>query len=122
MMYMLWFALYVGAPQLVHPCPEHNAASAAVAAVSESDEAAAAHHAHHSPAQTPDSDQNSDGDCCCPGPHCGTIAMDLGNTRPVAFPAPLAMDLAPSGTSTLAPANRVAHALPFATAPPAQSA
>ncbi len=119
---MLWFALYVGAPQLVHPCPEHNAASVVAVTAAESAQEVAGHHAHHAPAETQGGDQNSDGNCCCPGPHCGTMAMDPGSARAAAFSLPVALDLAPAGTTALAPASRVAHVLPFATAPPSQSA
>jgi len=123
--FTLWMALYVGAPQLVHPCPEHSAV-AAVASASHSATTTAegehgAGHGHHGAqlAHGPAQGDGSSTGCCCPGPQCGSSAA-LATVSP-AWRVAITIRpqrSTPGGRTVVAP-RRVAHALPFATAPPA---
>lgn len=143
LMVALWFALYVGAPQLLHPCPQHavhgawNVAAGAEQATAQHASAlpeAAAHAAHHAsgPTQSPSSALQSDGDshsqhssgpegehdCCCPGPQCGSAAVVVAVDTPS-----VSVTIVDAAVSVAAPplvpaASRVAHTLPYATAPP----
>jgi hypothetical protein len=107
----VWFVLSFGAPQLMHPCPEH-APKQAVSASAHS-----GHAAHHGSTDAPNKKKSG---CCCPGPQCGSQAIAILDAVPalsaptVALHAPIAGDR---------PAvERVEWLLPFATAPPASIA
>jgi hypothetical protein len=107
----IWFVLSIGAPQLMHPCPEHS--SGQVASASEHSEHSAHHSANHDTTKPPSHESG----CCCPGPQCGSQAV-----LPVAAGEPLDVPVIASHVSShgTAPArSHVAWLLPFATAPPA---
>ena len=118
----LWFALYLGAPQLVHPCPEH-------AAVNELTPAPG--HAHHGAGSRPsgasarDSEKSApahSGDgCCCPGPQCGAGAMTLTSPATL-FRSPVSLvGAVVSSWRDDAPSRHPDFFIPFGTAPPAAS-
>lgn len=132
----LWMALYLGAPQLVHPCPAHSALRASHAASASS---AARHGGHHQAAPSGargesgahdlvsapgDHGEHHRGDragdsCCCPGPQCGSGSALLEGALAWHFAGVIrATDARAFGPRT--PGRpRAAHSLPFATAPPA---
>lgn len=116
-LHLVWFALYVGAPQLVHPCPEHTAPGHVAAAAAQAPSGGHAHHGDPSPA----SDAKGD-DCCCPGPQCAVAAMVASSDRATSPGALGASEGVPRFEPAGAPRSRIAHVLPFATAPPSRSA
>ncbi len=115
-LFSLWFALYVGAPQLVHPCPAHSAVAPSQATQVDH----AAHHGDHSAPQQRGEDR--DDSCCCPGPQCGASALVA--TATPAVPGAVARPTRESTArnDTLTPRVRAAHVLPCSTAPPASVA
>ncbi len=116
-LHLVWFALYVGAPQLVHPCPEHAAPGLAAETVAKAPSGGHAHHGDPSPA----SDAKGD-DCCCPGPQCGVAAMVASSDRAVSPGVISPCEGVPRFERARGPRSRTAHVLPFATAPPSRSA
>ena len=115
-LFALWFALYMGAPGLVHPCPEHSAPGASVAV----GEGAHGDHGSTSLADAgQSSDTPSDGHgCCCPGPQCGAGAMVLAEAPTIAGAA-LTPQVAPDFRAPeRAFGARPEHLLPYSTAPP----
>lgn len=143
LMVALWFALYVGAPQLLHPCPQHAVQGVgseakpghhAVARPAGEHSVTAHDAAHQSSAATatpgdaghshgdPQSGQSDapagEHDCCCPGPQCGSAAIVVALQTPwisvSIVDADVAIDAPPFAPAT----TRVAHTLPYATAPP----
>lgn len=105
------FVLSFGAPQLLHPCPEHAPRQAAAAS------AHSEHAGHHASTTTAPEEKS---DCCCPGPQCGSQALALVAAVP-SFSAPKVELRAPDVASRTA-IERVEWLLPFATAPPASNA
>ncbi len=91
----LWFALYVGAPQLLHPCPQHAVpgawghgramaahhvgASAAASATMPmgGTESSAAHDHGATPSSGDTSAPTGKHNCCCPGPQCGSVGVPV---------------------------------------------
>ena len=117
-LHLLWFALYVGVPQLVHPCPEHMAAGVEVEAPEQTGPSGG--HAHHG---KPSPSQDARGEeCCCPGPQCGVAAMVAGTDRAVSPGVVRPGKAAPHFARLGASRGRIPHALPLATAPPSPSA
>ena len=115
-LYALWFALYLGAPGLVHPCPEHTAPTAS----------ANVHDGHgsHTGVALQGSRDRSDpsneaGDCCCPGPRCGAGAMDLPYAPTIAILVVRAQAAPAFVVPERAFTARPPHFLPYSTAPPA---
>lgn len=118
-------ALYVGAPQLVHPCPEHSAVAAAAsgshpATITVEGEHGTGH-AHHGTqlADGPEQGDASSTGCCCPGPHCGSSAALATDSAAWRVAITIRLQCSTPGARTAVAPRRVAHALPFATAPPA---
>jgi hypothetical protein len=107
--YLLWFALYLGAPQYVHHCPEHSAAPAA---------AAPSHDAGHGDHGASQKSEDEGHKCCCPGPQCGTGSLVVPVSPSVDAVAPTLAPQSPPVRATLPLSSRSAHVLPFATAPP----
>ena len=132
--YGLWFALVWGAPQLVHPCPEHTASPTGARPAPTDGTGAThatgqAHHAHGQPAggsATMAEDQSrapspTESGCCCPGPQCGAGAMAL--PLPATFfhsPVSIVGSLTQSWRAEV-PGSRPDYFIPFGTAPPAAS-
>ncbi|MGQ0640569.1 MAG: hypothetical protein ACT4P6_07335 [Gemmatimonadaceae bacterium] len=112
-LFALWFALYLGAPQLVHPCPAHAAAASAAA-----DEHATHHGGHGAPADQTSNDQPNR-ECCCPGPQCGASALVAVAPTLDSRARPQVVDKWTPRDDTLSPRPRAAHLLPLSTAPPA---
>jgi hypothetical protein len=110
----LWLALYLGAPQLVHPCPAHSTPAAGAA-----ESAHASHHADHSASADQDSKDEQRRECCCPGPQCGAGSLVAGDAAAASYAALVASHAVVSPDATVSPAVRPAHLLPPATAPPA---
>jgi hypothetical protein len=118
--YSLWFALYLAAPQVVHPCPSHSAAASAVAAPGEGHHHAG-QHVEHAPVQQHDK-QSDASDCCCPGPQCGaSMALAAASQLTPLAQAVTRAVVAPHGAALVARAWP-AFFLPFSTAPPASVA
>ncbi len=128
LMVALWFALYVGAPQLLHPCPQHavqgvwgastSMANDAASSASSAHHATSAAHSHGAPHSGDSSTPAGEHDCCCPGPQCGSsavvVAVDTSWIRVSIVDASVTIAAPP-----LVPASsRVAYTLPYATAPP----
>ncbi|HEV8366095.1 MAG TPA: hypothetical protein VGQ52_21445 [Gemmatimonadaceae bacterium] len=122
-MFTLWFALYLGVPQAIHPCPTHSAKAGIRTA------AAAQHHRagdrtqHHAAGHSEQSKGKGHAEqCCCPGPQCGAGALTVALPRfaPASVVAQRAVT-APSAQQ-LTPVERPAYALPCSTAPPASVA
>ncbi len=108
--YLLWFALYLGAPQYVHHCPEHSAAAPAPVASSHD----AAHGDHGASEKSGDEAH----ECCCPGPQCGTGTLVVPVDRSVDSLLPGLDPQRPPVRAVQSLSSRSAHVLPFATAPP----
>jgi hypothetical protein len=109
--YLLWLALYLGAPQYVHHCPEHSVVQPAPASSHD-----VAHGAHG------EGTDQSDGrhECCCPGPQCGTGSLVVPVQASLESPAPALESARPRVRVEQPRAARDAHVLPFGTAPPAR--
>lgn len=122
----LWFALYLGAPQLVHPCPEHAAASAGGAAAGHAHPGA--QHAHDGAVPggsardgEKSAPSHSGAGCCCPGPQCGAGAMTLTSPATL-FRSPVSLVGAMVRSwHEETPARRPDFFIPFGTAPPPAS-
>lgn len=111
-MYLLWLALYLGAPQYVHHCPEHSAAQLPAAAAS--------HEGGHGDHGTTSEKSDEEGHkCCCPGPQCGTATLIVPVDGAIESVVPTLEAQRPPVRVELPRTTRDAHVLPFATAPPA---
>ncbi|MCC6318411.1 MAG: hypothetical protein IT361_12055 [Gemmatimonadaceae bacterium] len=109
--YLLWLALYLGAPQPMHHCPEHSPVVAATAS-------APTGHAHHGGGDTPEPEQHK---CCCPGPQCGTTALVVVDAPRFSAEVPAHDGSRPPAREQRPVPLRGPHVLPFATAPPAST-
>jgi hypothetical protein len=111
-LFAFWFALYIGVPELVHPCPTHSAVAEQVGAGGHAHGAVAGHGSHGTPEPT-----EHTGECCCPDPQCGAQA--------VVPAAAVQLSESPRGVRSMQPSPtsgvqrpRIERLLPFATAPP----
>jgi hypothetical protein len=111
-LFALWFAFYLGAPQAVHPCPEHSAATTAVA------DEHVGHHGSHTGAGQQGGDQQT-GDCCCPGPQCAVTALVADAAASASPPVDAVVRAAAPAADVLGSRERPAYSLHLATAPPA---
>ncbi|MEP7382379.1 MAG: hypothetical protein ABI910_11865 [Gemmatimonadota bacterium] len=136
---VLWFALNAGAPQLLHPCPQHavpaawgGAMGAGVLSRSSmsapngtrhtdvaADRATHAHGAHQSSGIP---GQEKKHECCCPGPQCGSSAASVAVQVSWIFVSLVDATITIAAPPLESPSPRVAYTLPYATAPPAARA
>ena len=112
----IWFVLSFGAPQLLHPCPEHSPKHAVTASAHAEHAAHASHAAHHDASKK----QEKKGQCCCPGPQCCAPALELVAATPAPEPPVAPAPVVEYEAGSLV--RQVARLLPFATAPPASIA
>ena len=127
-MVALWFALYVGAPQLLHPCPQHAVPESMGAAMrhhaamgvagERANAPAAATHAYDAQRSRAPPAPAQDHRCCCPGPQCGSAVVVVAPTATWIDVTLVATTVAPVAPRVAPPPTRFAHTLPYATAPP----
>ncbi len=122
-----WFALLVGEPEWLSPCPAHGAGVGAATAPANGagDHDTHAAHGGRGSADAPAQHDGGHGEghgCSCPGMSCGAAGLAMPSARlAAATPALIA-----AGGAALVDAAEyvpvaVEHLLPYSTAPPAGS-
>lgn len=118
----VWFTVYIGEPELLSPCPMHDA----VALAGHAPATHAGHGGSPDASHAMDHDGTSSHDtssgghrCHCPGPCCGTSTAVAAPPIGLPLGAQLAASLARIAPTRLVVPAAVPHLLPFANGPPA---
>jgi hypothetical protein len=121
--FTLWFALYLGVPQAIHPCPTHSAKAGTGTAVEARHHGDGDHAQHHAAGHSDQSKGKGHTEqCCCPGPQCGASALTVALPRFAPATVVAQRPVSAPSVEQLTPAERPAYALPCSTAPPASLA